>query len=217
MPRPTFSIATRESVWVMLEREAQKNRLDALRIRFSKDLPGLSAHIEKVVLEWISVTNNMNSSHDQLLNVYDQILSISYLANEIISEKKSTIKQYVRILEWYQQYVKKEDLFYSRQIHSSSHLLKNKKRQLTMAEIDFLENELKIIDQQQYVCKGTKLGTLPVNSVVSHIMYDIKEKINITKITKGKVYITDNFLIFVILYFIITIIAALYLIITVIK
>lgn len=86
-----------------------------------------------------------------------------------------------------------------------------------MAEIDFLENELKIIDQQQYVCKGTKLGTLPVTSVVSHIMYDVKEKINIIRLTKGKVGITDNFLVFIILYFIITILVILYLVIIVIK
>lgn len=206
-----MSLCTSESPFVVLEREVRKNRLDTLRRRFAEDLPGLSSHVEKVVLDWISVTSNMDSSHDQLLRVYDQILSIAYLANEIIPEDGNpSIKQYINILRWYQKYVNDTNLFYKRQIHSSNHILrKNNKIQLSLSEIELLENELEIIDQQIHVCKGTKLETLPINSVISHIMYDIKEKINITKFIKGKVCITDSFLIFIILYFIITIIAAL--------
>lgn len=214
-----MSLCTGESPFVVLEREVGKDRLDTLRRRFAEDLPGLSAHIEKVILDWISVTSNMDSSHDQLLRVYDQILSIAYLANEIISEDGNpSIKQYINILRWYQKYVNDTNLFYKRQIHSSNHILrKNNKTQLSLSEIELLENELEIIDQQIIACKGTKLETLPINSVISHIMYEMKEKINITKFVKGKVCISDSFLIFIILYFIITIIVALYLTITVIK
>lgn len=219
MTESSFSIATSESVFVILEQEAQKSRLNSLRKRFAEDLPGLSSHVEKVVLDWISVTSDMDSSHDQLLRVYNQILSIAYLANEIIPQDRNpSIKQYINILRWYQKYVNDTNLFYKRQIHSSNHILrKNNKIQLSLSEIELLENELEIIDQQIHVCKGTKLEKLPINSVISHIMYDIKEKINITKFTKGKVCITNGFLIFIILYFIITIITALYLAITVIK
>lgn len=214
-----MSLCTSESPFVVLEREVRKNCLDTLRRRFAEDLPGLSSHVEKVILDWISVTSNMDSSHDQLLRVYDQILSIAYLANEIIPEDGNpSIKQYINILKWYQKYVNNTNLFYKRQIHSSNHILrKNNKIQLSLSEIELLENELEIIDQQILVCKGTKLETLPINSVISHIMYEIKEKINITKFVKGKVCISYSFLIFIILYFIITIIAALYLTINVIK
>lgn len=214
-----MSLCTSESPFVVLEREVRKNCLDTLRRRFAEDLPGLSSHVEKVILDWISVTSNMDSSHDQLLRVYDQILSIAYLANEIIPEDGNpSIKQYINILKWYQKYVNDTNLFYKRQIHSSNHILrKNNKIQLSLSEIELLENELEIIDQQILVCKGTKLETLPINSVISHIMYEIKEKINITKFVKGKVCISYSFLILIILYFIITIIAALYLTINVIK